>query len=312
VKPWLKIAGALVAAAATAYFLWFAWRTVAREDLPALNTGPVLAAVFAAALCYAAVIPISAGAWRLLLRGCRVRAPLLQLNMILGITQIGKYLPGNVGQHLGRAAMSIQRGIPAEALFVTMALETLLAIAAGVVVGAIAVLGAVVGELELPVPLWQATSFATACLLGCLVGVPLCIRLLPALVRRFAPARVSAVAALDRRHFAFARLLALYAVNFVVAGAGLYLVAMALGDAPLHTLPLFVGAFAFAWIAGFIVPGAPAGLGVREGVMTALLAPLLPSAMLLQIVIAFRVASTLGDLLALAWGGALYARYRAE
>ena len=43
--------------------------------------------------------------------------------------------------------------------------------------------------------------------------------------------------------------------------------------------------FAFAWVAGFVVLGAPAGLGVREAVLIGLLSPAIgaPQAMILTI-----------------------------
>jgi uncharacterized membrane protein YbhN (UPF0104 family) len=73
----------------------------------------------------------------------------------------------------------------------------------------------------------------------------------------------------------------------------------------LEWLPVLVEAFALSWLAGFVAPGAPAGLGVREGVLVALLGPLLESALVLQIVVAFRLATLVGDFIALALGVAL-------
>ena len=61
----------------------------------------------------------------------------------------------------------------------------------------------------------------------------------------------------------------------------------------------YLGLYAVSWLAGFIVPGAPAGLGVREAIMLAVLGPLYGSALAIGLSIAARLVSTSGDLLAL-------------
>jgi hypothetical protein len=93
------------------------------------------------------------------------------------------------------------------------------------------------------------------------------------------------------------------AFNFLLLGSALAGLAFVVSDPPLTTLPLAIGAFALSWVAGFLVPGAPAGLGVREGVLIALLSPSVDGA--LPIVLGFRLATTLGDFLSLGLGWAL-------
>lgn len=101
-----------------------------------------------------------------------------------------------------------------------------------------------------------------------------------------------------------------YAVNFILLGSALAAMTFTLADPPLTTLPLAIGAFALSWVGGYLVPGAPAGLGVREGILVALLSPSVDRA--LPIVLGFRLATTLGDLLSfgLGSGAALHGRDR--
>ena len=98
-------------------------------------------------------------------------------------------------------------------------------------------------------------------------------------------------------------------INFLLLGSALAVLAFAVADPPLTILPLAIGAFAVSWVAGFLVPGAPAGLGVREAVLVAFLSPAVERA--LPIVLGFRLATTLGDCLSLGLGWALAARPRA-
>ena len=59
-----------------------------------------------------------------------------------------------------------------------------------------------------------------------------------------------------------------------------------------------VGVYALSWIVGFIIPGAPAGIGVREALMVTLLEPIYGSGVAAGLSLIFRFVSSLGDLLA--------------
>ncbi len=66
------------------------------------------------------------------------------------------------------------------------------------------------------------------------------------------------------------------------------------------------GTYAAAWLAGFVTPGAPAGLGVREAVLVLLLENHAAEQHLLPAVVLSRVVSALGDTIffgAAAWAG---------
>lgn len=79
---------------------------------------------------------------------------------------------------------------------------------------------------------------------------------------------------------------------------GLSLLALAapLGLSGGGSLALAVGAYALAWSAGVMVLGlVPAGIGVRELVLAAVLLPVLPAGAATAVVAASRVVQTLGD-----------------
>lgn len=62
-------------------------------------------------------------------------------------------------------------------------------------------------------------------------------------------------------------------------------------------IALFAALFLLAWLAGFVVPVAPGGIGVREAALLALAGPSIAAAPLLAAVLALRVSSIVGDLL---------------
>ncbi len=253
-----QLASLTVAALALGYFVAFVTRTVTRTDIGVLTSGPAIAAILLAALGSAITVPVTALAWHQLLRPWSVTASLRELVVILSLSQMAKYLPGNIGHHLARSAMALRAGVPGRAVAATMALEPLWMAAVAVSLGS---LGLGLGG-RLPALL--------------LVGVASVTTLGIVAVRQKAPAGV-------------------YGFNFLVLGLGLFLLARALGQPSLGRLPTFVGSFALAWVAGFVVPGAPAGLGIREGLLVALLTPSL-GPVTMPTVLGFRIATTLGDL----------------
>jgi uncharacterized membrane protein YbhN (UPF0104 family) len=89
---------------------------------------------------------------------------------------------------------------------------------------------------------------------------------------------------------------------YVCAGAGLVVLAHLLLPEAVHDNLLLVASFSLAWVVGFVTPGAPGGLGVREGLLLLMLAPVYSPASASVLVIALRIATTVGDSLSFASG----------
>jgi len=67
----------------------------------------------------------------------------------------------------------------------------------------------------------------------------------------------------------------------------------------IDNLPIIICAQVFAWMGGFITPGAPGGLGVREALLTMILSNILPATSIIAGVLIFRVITLFGEILAL-------------
>ena len=59
-----------------------------------------------------------------------------------------------------------------------------------------------------------------------------------------------------------------------------------------------VGLFILSWVAGFLTPGAPSGLGIREAVMLMFMGGIVDGGLLIVAMIIHRVLTVMGDLLA--------------
>jgi uncharacterized membrane protein YbhN (UPF0104 family) len=308
---WLRIAGAGVGLVASGYFIAFAYRTVTAHDLMVLVSVRLIGAITLAALCAASTLLVNSWSWARLLHGLGIQIRTRQLTEILGLTQVAKYLPGNVGQYLGRFALALRLGISPGSLLITLAAEALLVITAGALVGGLALVAA--GRR---LPTLRLTSPPIVLALIC-VGLALVlllwgVRHLPWITRRLAPNQQPTARLIVPDGPALGAAFTGYVTNFLLLGAGLWCIGVAGTGIPLNTYPLFVGVSALSWVAGFVVPGAPAGLGVREALMAVLLAPVLNPASALTLIVSFRLATTAGDLLEFACGSALYLARRRQ
>ena len=64
-----------------------------------------------------------------------------------------------------------------------------------------------------------------------------------------------------------------------------------------HHIGLLTGTFAIAWVAGFLTPGAPAGLGVREVILLKVLGNFYGTGVAAGITISLRVITLIADCL---------------
>jgi hypothetical protein len=87
-------------------------------------------------------------------------------------------------------------------------------------------------------------------------------------------------------------------VTWLFYGLSLLALARPLGLTGAGSLALATGAYALAWSAGVMVLGlVPAGIGVREVILAAILLPFLPAGAATAVVATSRVVQTLGDAL---------------
>ncbi|PFH10714.1 hypothetical protein BCF11_3143 [Collimonas sp. PA-H2] len=289
-----RLLGLMIGLAAMIAFMGYAVKTLTIADITHYLTGPALAAILMAALLYATIIPVSAWAWKSMLADIGCPHSWHELSMIMGVTQMAKYLPGNVGQHIGRAAMSMTRGISIQPFLLTVFSETLLALLAALMIGTA---GAFFSQAGLASFTSAHQTIFIPVLAGLLIIVLLLYRpLAPRLLRRFAPAYdSSSLAGLLPHSITLLKALVAYCLNYVTIGIGIFLIAMVLLPEAKHDFMLLLASFSLAWVAGFFTPGAPAGLGVREVIMLGMLSASYPGSSALLIIVAFRLATILGD-----------------
>ncbi len=244
-----------------------------------LHPGWIAAALLLTWLMYALLI----SGWRLLLLSAGQDLSWREAARIWTVSSLGALLPGRVWAIAGMAMMAQRVGVhPAVATGSAIAMQ-LLSIASGAAIG-LALTGPVLGE-HLPGGTTILPLLAVAALFGTfLLRVQPLLDRLSHLLRLQVPIRALSASALSAG-------LGFNALAWLGYGAALWALAQGtMPTAPL-TLPLATGAYALAYLAGYLLLLAPAGLGVREATLAILLAPQIGALPAAALGVASRIAT---------------------
>lgn len=301
-KHWL-LRGLQVALLAVV--IWGVWSRL-RPELGRLDAAalarwrpsalPLLASLVAVVVVYL----VHAFLWRRIVADITGRTPPPgSVIRVYFVSSLGRYIPGKVWQVAGLALLAQREGVSA------------LGATAASIIGQIGFLTTGCLFLAATLPSWSGSGVAAAAAvavlvvgavgLGFLTATPAGARLRHALAAR-APTRVApAIEALDRVRPGVAALWALgYAASWVLLGAAFTLFVTAFAPASLAHVRYLSGAVAASYLAGYIAIVAPAGIGVREAAMVALLAAVIPGPAALVVSIVSRLWFTAAELLPLA------------
>lgn len=290
--------GTLVATAAGLAFVAYVLSSLKLGELRAHLTAAVVPALLVATVLYSLVVPLNALAWKAMLKDMGRRDELLPLTIILLATQAGKYLPGNVGQHIGRFSLAVAHGIAPSLLVASMTYEIALLLFADLLTAAVCGawsgpgLRALLGGNENRFLLVVAITAAALLVIG------MATRWLPRMIDWLGRRRGTAVEVrLRLRRWTLLRVIAAYCASMLCVGAGISILAHSLFPGMQVDFALLTAAFTIAWAVGFVTPGAPAGLGVREALLLVMLTPSIGAEEAALLSLTLRVVTTVGDIL---------------
>lgn len=291
-RKWLTIIFSLLA---VGFFIQYAVQNFA--EIPPLNMsrGSVMAGLLSIALVVFS-IGIAGMIWYLLLLDHAPLSTWRQAQTIFAISQFGKYLPGNMGHHVGRVVMARDIGIPIPITLNTMLVEMLWAsgIAAGLALLALLfIVDEQLSGLQLQLEPMQLGAGVTLLLFMPWLGTAFLNKYMPGLAKRLSGSVIAAP------RFGTALIAAvLFLLCFVIMGLILKLQAYWFFGINEGSLLELTCLFSIAWLAGYLAPGAPGGLGVRESMMVLLLSPVLGVGASVGLGVTLRVTTTTGDAVA--------------
>ena len=288
--PWLGAAASVVCAG---FFL----RAIARNWRYALSrldwSVATIAAVLGALACYLLTYALASRSWQLELRLVGIASSYVELARIVLRSQFAESLPGNVGHHVGRVLLAGRAGLDIRRVIPSMILDTTIVLLAGAFAAlpAMALVLRVLEQRQMHIP--DPTALAAAGVLGLslallTLSLPLVRRKLGALVPKDLLRWNAATAA---------QALLCQIASFALGATALYLLLIVMGVPSSGSQHLWIqvaGIYSAAWL-GFLMPGAPAGLGVREFVLLLGLSPLFGEAEATAASLMLRLITTLGD-----------------
>lgn len=254
------------------------------------------------ALCIAYRIANACG-WPLVLRALRFHVPIFPGARIWLVSETLRWLPGSVWGFYSRVHEARKVGVPAATASMSLPLELILTIAAWAIT---AIVG--LGSSGVLVN-WLSRISALRLSAAVVIALGL-VTLAVALARKFPDNRYAkrargfgtdlrAVLAEGPRIPLLLATFALYLLLCVVNGLAFFALIRAFTNvAP--SMATVVGINAVGWLVGFFAICAPGGLGVREGGMTALLAPLVPLEVAIGSVLAWRLMQIVAEVACLA------------
>jgi glycosyltransferase 2 family protein len=257
------------------------WSDVGR-DLAAIRAA-VVAAAFG--LCLVGVV-LTYLAWRIVLADLGSRVPVAAGSRVFFVGQLGKYLPGSVWPVLVQMRMGAALGVPRSRTGFAFVVTFGMSLAWGLVVGLVAVPSLLGGQT--PAYAWLLALLPAAAVflhprpLNALLGVALRLARRPPLEQ---PLSARGIALAGAALVGF----------WVVGGLHVWLLAVDLGAPAGQSLPVAVGGFALAFCAGPLVVFAPAGAGVREAVLVALLVAVLTTPAAVAVAVVSRLLLVLVD-----------------
>ena len=253
-----------------------------------------LLAFIASLLGMVIVVVLGGLMWFALLRdqGAPISVPLAV--EIVTLSQIAKYLPGNVGHIVGQVTLATAAGVPLSIAVSSLLISTLWLISISLGMGALAL--AVFVDLPLlgdtmTINLPGMVLLGAALAILPWLAIPIINRIFPHLASKLGHGQLPTVPRLST-----ALILGLgFFVCFVIFGLMLKAQAVmvfGISDGDIVTLTFL---FTAAWVAGYLMPGAPGGLGIREAMMIVLLSPVLGTPAAAGLGVTMRLTTIAGD-----------------
>lgn len=258
-----------------------------------LDGGSWLSIAFACVL--AAIAHAYSGLiWGKILTLFQVRiSPQSALNIYLK-TNFAKYLPGNVWHFYGRMTAVVESGSTWGVASLSVLLEPLLLAAAASLVAAIGIGIQVATVVAYP---WLQVTIPLV-LFAILIGIH--PRFFNPVIQKVSRGKTGEHQPILLQIYPWQLLLGEVA-HMVLRGVVFLLIWQAIAPLDIRQIPQLLGIYSGAWLAGFIVPGAPGGIGVFETVALLLLSVLGQTdgnqGDLLIIVAIVRLVNTMGEIL---------------
>ncbi len=282
--------------------LWFVGQQV-NESISQGNLvwgSKTLRTIFLGSIIYSFLVLSLSTAWWHILNGCEgVKIGFVNAYWVYARSQIGKYLPGNIFQFAGRHALGKKFDLDHSAIAIALFIETgflvlvsLLLVLAGSVNNNLLRVGIDLIK-EVVTPAYIIVIFIILFIAAIIVVYLFSQK--PKLVSKL----VSSVPRKSKFEWLFylAVPFLLYAVFFIGNGILIFVICSLEFNNLLQYegIIYLISIFSLAWLVGFVTPGVPGGVGVRETIIILTMSPLLMKGPALELALIYRLITIFGD-----------------
>lgn len=224
--------------------------------------------------------------WRALLADIGSPLPIKPSARIYLLSAIGKYLPGSVWPYMAQMEMGRRYDIPRPRSGASAILAVLIALSSGLLIAAVTTPWTSASAMRTYWPVFLAVPVLLAAVhpavANRLVGITMRLLKRPPLDQSLSWSGLSISAAWST-------------LTWVAFGLQIWVLCDAIAKVDARAPIQCIGAYALAWSAGFLVVIAPAGAGIREVALTAVLSSIMPAPAALTVALISRAVTTTCD-----------------
>ncbi len=260
------------------------------------------------ALSLLSVIQYSLGpvAWRCLLMAISGREiPFRSVYYIYSKSNLAKYLPGNVMHFAGRNLLGEELGVHQADIALATVFEIILTLISAVFLALVFSSSYLLQTIRL---ILENPGYRKTLLLLAAAGLILLAAFAVLAAKNREVKQYLAQLVSKDNLAAVLKTLPIYWPSFLIVGLiNVLIFSLVLGvKMELGTAVSVIGLTIISWLVGYIVPGAPGGIGVREAVSVLLMAPLLGTENVTVAAVLLRVVNVIGDVLMYLIGSILH------
>lgn len=248
------------------YGLWYNWGKI-RDYTWDINPFLFIFSITSISLCYVLFVIL----WKWLLSMMGQPISFRSSYKIWFLSQSGKYLPGKVWSAVGRVFLMHNAGMGRLFSGLNILYEIILMMLGGLIL------------VVITLPFWKGETELIPSYMVLFSIITLCILLHPRIADflinfglQYTKRGINEWRS-SLRYKQILLLLISYVALWGFIGLSFFLFFSSIHHVPIEQFPLLAGIFVFSWIAGNLAFLAPAGIGVREGVMIYLLGKFYPS-----------------------------------
>lgn len=279
-KPFLKLIGSILAVVSVFFLIKILKESYAQIHHKEFSLQTILVylfLIFWSLLTYLAF----AYAWKQLLKNKYPDFKFLDSFRIISLSQIAKYLPGNVAHFASRYYLA-DKHLTKTDTTITLVLETIMFTLASFIIGC--------GYFFYH-DLFNIFDKNKVLMLFVLASVIVIILVVVFIIIKKNHTSLKLPASKLITTFF------IYLLLPFMGGLSIYLLFQLILQEQSVSYLLCVFSFSISFLLGFVVPGAPGGIGIREYSFTLLMAPFISTVLALEVILIFRVLSLVGDIL---------------